>query len=85
MIHALAWLGQRGLGHIAVYTDSVTGLAWLRRRGANTKVTPDATNAKVMELIARADHWIRTHTYTNPVLKWHTAEWGEIPADFGRK
>ena len=24
-------------------------------------------------------------TYRNPVLKWDTDRWGEIPADFGRK
>ncbi|KAA4075898.1 ribonuclease H, partial [Bacteroides ovatus] len=23
--------------------------------------------------------------YTTRILKWETKEWGEIPADFGRK
>ena len=28
---------------------------------------------------------LKTNTYTTPILKWETSEWGEIPADFGRK
>lgn len=36
-------------------------------------------------MIARAEAWLATHTVMNPILKWNTEEWGEIPADFGRK
>ena len=25
------------------------------------------------------------HRFANPILKWETKAWGEIPADFGRK
>ncbi|EJW95942.1 ribonuclease H, partial [gut metagenome] len=35
--------------------------------------------------IARAEKWLLTHPSDTPVLKWDTARWGEIPADFGRK
>jgi len=28
---------------------------------------------------------LATHTWRNALLKWKTSEWGEIPADFGRK
>lgn len=85
LVHAIAWLQQRGLDRVTIYTDSVTGLAWLRHRGARTTITPNAGNAQVMAVLARADAWIRSHTYSNPVIKWRTDEWGEIPADFGRK
>jgi ribonuclease HI len=36
-------------------------------------------------MLARANIWIQTHTITNPILRWNTPLWGEIPADFGRK
>ena len=26
-----------------------------------------------------------THNYQNPIVKWDTQKWGEVPADFGRK
>jgi ribonuclease HI len=42
-------------------------------------------NAPLFELIDRAEEWLAGHKTTNPVLKWDTKAWGEIPADFNRK
>jgi hypothetical protein len=42
-------------------------------------------NARLFEIVGRAERWLQTHTWKNALLKWNTAEWGEIPADFGRK
>ncbi|MGL4292425.1 MAG: ribonuclease H, partial [Bacteroidales bacterium] len=39
----------------------------------------------IFELVERAEAWLRANTWTTPVYKWNTKEWGEIPADFGRK
>ena len=36
-------------------------------------------------MIQRAEKWLQENTYNNPILKWETKAWGEIPADFGRK
>jgi ribonuclease HI len=60
-------------------------MAWVRNRRANTTLAPTARNAKVIELIRRADLWLQTHTWNNRIIKWETEIWGEIPADFGRK
>ena len=35
--------------------------------------------------ILRAETWLRTHNFRNPIVKWETSKWGEVPADFGRK
>ena len=32
-----------------------------------------------------AEKWLRENTYTTKIMKWETKQWGEIPADFGRK
>lgn len=85
IVHALALLERRGLTAVPVYSDSRTGLAWLRARAARTTLTPTPRNARVLELVSRANHWLATHHPSNPVLKWDTETWGEIPADFGRK
>jgi len=29
--------------------------------------------------------WLKENKYKNPIIKWETKSWGEIPADFGRK
>jgi ribonuclease HI len=36
-------------------------------------------------MIERAEGWLKSNTYRNPIIKWQTDKWGEIPADFGRK
>lgn len=85
LVHALALLHRAGDTTTPVYSDSRTGLAWLRRGRANTKIEPTEENAPLRAVIARADAWLASHTVKNPVLKWDTERWGEIPADFGRK
>lgn len=84
IVHALSLMHQRGERH-TVYSDSRTALAWLRKKTANTKLTPEKGNPKVSELLRRAEIWLRTHPTDIPVRKWQTEIWGEIPADFGRK
>lgn len=85
LVHALALLHRAGDTATPIYSDSRTGMAWLRRGRANTKIEPTEENAPLRAVIARADAWLASHTVCNPILKWDTERWGEIPADFGRK
>lgn len=85
IVHALALCAQRGETRRPVYSDSRIALGWIARHGSNTHITPSPANARVRELLVRANRWIQTHGWANPIRKWNTAEWGEIPADFGRK
>lgn len=85
LIHALALLKKAGDSTTPIYSDSRIALKWLRQRHSNSKLVPTADNARVFELLARADRWLATNTPLNPVLKWDTERWGEVPADFGRK
>ena len=84
LVHGLAYLQQRG-SQVPIYSDSRNAIAWVRQKKCKTKLTPNAVNAPIFDLIARAERWLQTHTYTNPIIKWETERWGEIPADFGRK
>ncbi|MEZ0395739.1 MAG: ribonuclease H family protein [Anaerolineales bacterium] len=84
IVHALAWLKQRG-SPAPVYSDSETALAWVRRKKCNTDLPPDEKNTPLFALIARAEQWLAENDYPNPLLKWNTQAWGEIPADFNRK
>lgn len=85
LVHALALLDRNGDHLTPVYSDSRTALAWLRNRGHKSTLARTAANAAIFDLLARADAWVRSHSVLNPVLKWDTERWGEIPADFGRK
>jgi ribonuclease HI len=93
IIHALVMLegqgsvlSRAGTGTTTpVYSDSETAIAWVKAKQCNTDLTADETNAPLFELINRAEDWLAEHKIANPVLKWDTKAWGEIPADFNRK
>jgi len=84
IVHALAYLKQRECDW-PVYSDSRTAIAWVRKKAINTNLTPSVKNKKLFELVERALKWLRENNWSNRILKWETAYWGEIPADFGRK
>lgn len=84
IVHALALMYRNGEWH-TIYSDSISGMAWVRRRQVKTTLQRTAANAKVFDLLVRAISWLNTHQYNTPILKWQTQLWGEIPADFGRK
>ncbi len=80
----MALMEREGKFH-NIYSDSVSGMAWVRTRKIKTQLKPTERNRRVFELMARAVTWLNTHTFPAKVLKWQTDRWGEIPADFGRK
>jgi ribonuclease HI len=84
IVHALALLHQQG-SNLIVYSDSRTAIGWVKKKKANTKLDPTPRNQPIFDLLDRAETWLDTHPYTNPVLKWETDHWGENPADYGRK
>jgi len=84
IVHALALLHKSG-NETPLYTDSVNAMKWVDRKKCNTKLEQTERNKPIFELIARAEKWLRENSYKNPILKWETKKWGEIPADFGRK
>ncbi len=84
LVHGLAFLKQHNSDRI-LYTDSRIAMSWVRQKKCKTKLAPNSKNIKVMELIARAENWLKVNTYDTKIVKWETKAWGEIPADFGRK
>ncbi|TPV34831.1 ribonuclease H [Paucihalobacter ruber] len=84
IVHALALLKKQNSQKI-IYTDSKTAISWVKKKMCNTKLERNAKNQKLFELVDRAVNWLKTNSYTTPIVKWETKAWGEIPADFGRK
>ncbi len=86
MIHVAALLKRSGDTHTPIYTDSKNTFAWLRRGGSHTTLPRNEATAMTWALLDRADAWLKANgPIVNPILKWKTEEWGEIPADFDRK
>lgn len=84
IVHALALMYQSGENH-TIYSDSVTGMSWVRNRKVKTQLKREAANEKCFKMMERALSWLNSHQYRTKILKWQTERWGEIPADFGRK
>ncbi len=84
IVHALAYLKKQNSGW-PVYSDSRTALAWVRKKAINTNLVVSPKNKALFDLVERALKWLHENQWTNQTLKWETAYWGEIPADFGRK
>lgn len=84
IVHGLSLLKKYGY-KMPIYTDSVTGMAWVRNKKCKTLLPRDAETEPLLQIVARAEAWLRENSYETQILKWDTSRWGEIPADFGRK
>ena len=85
LVHGLALLQKLNLPDMPIYSDSRTAQAWVRERHCKTTLQRNSRNAALLDIVARAETWLANNTYRNRIIKWNTEEWGEIPADFGRK
>lgn len=84
IVHGLAVLKQKGWD-MPIYTDSVNAMKWVKAKKCKTKLERTPETEELFRIIERAENWLKTNTYTTPIIKWETKIWGEIPADFGRK
>jgi ribonuclease HI len=84
LVHGLALLKQKNI-KIPIYSDSITAIAWVRQKKHKSIVLPTEENEVIFDLLVRAEFWLQNNTFQNPIIKWNTKNWGEIPADFGRK
>ncbi len=85
LVHGIALLKSKNKEEIPIYSDSKIAMSWIKQKKCKTNLHFDASNRDLLELIKRAEKWLRENTFKNPILKWETKAWGEIPADFGRK
>lgn len=68
-----------------VYSDSENALSWVKQKKCKTQLLPNPRNRDLFAHIDDAEAWLRENKFPNKILKWRTDDWGEIPADYGRK
>ncbi len=85
LVHGIALLKSKNKENIPIYSDSKIAMSWIKQKKCKTNVRFDASNKDLLELIKRAENWLKNNSFENPIIKWETKAWGEIPADFGRK
>ncbi|MGK7931868.1 MAG: viroplasmin family protein [Microcystaceae cyanobacterium] len=84
IVHGLTYLQQQDK-MIPIYSDSATAIKWVKNKKVKTTLQQDVSNQEIFTLLDKALNWLEMNSYSNPILKWQTPVWGEIPADFGRK
>jgi ribonuclease HI len=85
IVHALALMKRENINK-PIYSDSRNALNWVKRKRCRTRLERTEKTEKLFQIIERAERWLQTNDYSHiPILKWETEEWGEVPADFGRK
>jgi len=84
IVHGLALLKQKGFD-MPIYTDSVNAMKWVKQKKCKTQLPRTPETEELFLIIERAEKWLRENKYTTTIIKWETKDWGEIPADFGRK
>jgi ribonuclease HI len=84
IVYGLLYLDRKKLD-IPLYSDSKTAICWVNNMRINTCLQPTEENGELMEALRRAKAWLKGKRPKTRILKWNTREWGEIPADFGRK
>ena len=85
LVHGLAWCQANDLPEMPIYSDSRIAMGWVAKKRAKTTLKRSARTAELLDMVERGEAWLAEHPYRNPILKWETKRWGEIPADFGRK
>ncbi|NQX82595.1 MAG: viroplasmin family protein [Flavobacteriaceae bacterium] len=84
LVHGLALLKQKN-SDLPIYSDSKIAIGWIAGKKCRTKLPKTEKNKDVFDLVKRAELWLKNNTFTTKIYKWETKQWGEIPADFGRK
>ena len=81
------WLQYLWADNRALYSDSRIAISWVNQWKCKTQVNTNGTPnfSKTLDAIERAEQWLKENWIRHKILKRNTEDWGEIPADFGRK
>ncbi|MHA8066602.1 ribonuclease H1 domain-containing protein [Aquirufa sp. ROCK2-A2] len=84
LVHGLAYLKKQNYA-IPIYSDSRTAIAWVKKKAIKTTLERNSVNADLFSRVDKALDWLHSNSFSTPILKWETEDWGENPADYGRK
>ncbi len=89
IVDALRRVAEGTIDATALYSDSRTALAWLRKGQLKSKFDPESDfDPSFARELSESLRWVTgggaRRSRLQPQL-WPTSQWGDIPADFGRK
>jgi ribonuclease HI len=91
IVKAFKWLHTKGI-RMPIFSDSKIAMGWISGTGECRTKNPPPYGTLLCEEIMKAHRWLRMaetngclQEFKDLLVKWKTSEYGEIPADFGRK
>jgi len=84
LVHGISYLQKNQLD-IPIYSDSKIAIGWVMKKKCKSKLDETPQTKGLFDMVRRAEQWLEKNTVKVKILKWDTKNWGEIPADFGRK
>ncbi|MDR2189980.1 MAG: hypothetical protein LBP53_02035 [Candidatus Peribacteria bacterium] len=84
LVHGLSYLHQSNETK-SIYSDSKIAIHWVELGKCKSTLKKTFPYLPLWQTVERAERWLQANGVHVPLLKWKTSDWGEIPADFGRK
>lgn len=82
---SLRILHERRDSTTTVWSDSQIAISWIWAKATRSKMPLNEFTYEIVDAAAEAVEWLKEHRPRNPVRKWRTDLWDDVPADFGRK
>ena len=81
------WLNYLWNDNRVIYSDSRIAISWVNQWKCKTKIDASESSdySRTLDAIERSEKWLKENWIKHRILKRNTEDWGEIPADFGRK
>ena len=81
------WLEYLWNDNRVIYSDSRIAISWVNQWKCKTQINADNDSDfwRTLKAIEKAENWLKEGWIKHEILKRDTEDWGEIPADFGRK
>jgi len=84
LVHGISYLQKNQL-NVPIYSDSKIAIGWVMKKKCRSKLEETPKTKALYDMVRRAELWLENNPIKVKILKWDTKNWGEIPADFGRK
>jgi ribonuclease HI len=84
IVHGLAYLKKINCPY-PIYSDSRTAISWVKNKAIKTNLERSSATEELFKMVDSALEWLHKNSYATKILKWETEDWGENPADYGRK
>jgi ribonuclease HI len=85
LVDGYKWINENSDGCGIVWTDSTTAISWFYRKRIKTTLPMNHYTEPLFNKISSAVDYLRRTKSECKIMKWDTKDFGEIPADYGRK